>query len=684
MPKRAGRPSAAQTPAPKSDKIYGSKKNPKGSATEKKAKSIQLSDKTINTLKEKLDNFKKSHPAKKSITLGDLKAVYRRGSGAYSSSHRPTITGGAPNSRAAWSYARVNKFLKKAGGAKVKAAYVQDDDLMANGGVMKGGDCYEAAGQFCMGSVFMPEPIEFVGEPHLVHAEVKGQGKAEGIRFGHAWVEDDENVYDYSNGRRIVMSKVVYYAIGDIQTENPEKYQRYTFPEARAKMLKTKHYGSWDIDTEYADGAEIVAIDEPVEEKSQLVTCINCGWEWETADSAESDKYVCHQCGFDNSLFYDGGLLKSTMPIDQIAEKHAVSIEYLEEQLQKGMEHEKEHTDSDEVATSIALHHLAERPDYYEELEKMKLEDGGEVTISDEDYEFWIGGDENVGKAIELNGLVVGGIAYEDEEIKGIVIKNKFRRKGLAKRAIKALFDKNPDLDKVYVRAVPESKGFWKRIGTDFDNYNEDAGLWEGYVKRFENGDVILEDNSPEEYEIQDFLKQQKEEAHMVMTCDSSKIYKAMICKTKCEIADKRMSETEDFEELNAWLHYKNTWNDCLQDILDDNIEMYKAGGKTCGCGCGSIYSKGGLAFANGGLAYGNSHDKGGMPLKVKSTGQNIEIEGGEGVINKRSMQSTKKVEFQGKQMTPCEAVSKINEMGGGVKFKCADVKNILEEDGQF
>lgn len=740
MPKRAGRPSVAQTPAPKSDKIYGSKKNPKGSATEKKAKSIKLSDKTIDTLKEKLDTFKKSHPSKKNIDLNDLKAVYRRGSGAYSSSHRPTITGGAPNSRAAWSYARVNKFLKKAGGAKVKAAYVQDDDLMANGGVTKGGDCYEAAGQFCMGSVFMPEPIEFVGEPHLVHAEVKGQGKAEGIRFGHAWVEDDENVYDYSNGRRIVMPKVVYYAIGDIQTDNSLKYQRYTFPEARAKMLKTKHYGSWDIDTEYKDGAEIVS-----EEPSQLVTCINCSWEWETADSAEFDKYVCHQCGFDNSLFYDGGLLKPTMPLDQIAEKHAVSIDYLEEQLNKGLQHEKEHTDSDEVATSIALHHLAERPDYYEELEKMKLEDGGEVSISDEDYEFTIGGDENLGKAIKQDGVIVGGIAYDEDEqqIYGIVIKNKFRKKGVAKRAIKALFDKNPDLEGVYVRAVPESKGFWKKIGTDFDNYNEDAGLWEGYVKRFEDGgDVdlfeemdnlpeevqavlrkystedetytnaesmlseleslgytfeygldavpynlrkidISEDNSPEDVEIADFLKQQKDEAQMVMTCDDSKIYKAMICKTKCEIADKRMSETENPEELNAWNSYKNIWNECLESILNDEMDKYKVGGKTCGCGCGSIYSKGGM-FSKGGLAYGNSHDKGGMPMKVKSTGQNIEIEGGEGVVNKRSMQSSKKVEFQGQKMTPCEAVSKINQMGGGVKFKCEEVADIIAEDGNF
>ena len=629
MPKRAGRPSVAQTPAPKSDKIYGSKKNPKGSATEKKAKSIKLSDKTIDTLKEKLDSFKKSHPSKKNVDLNDLKAVYRRGSGAYSKSHRPTITGGAPNSRAAWSYARVNKFLKKAGGEKVKAAYVQDDDLFAEGGVPKGGDCYEAAGQFCMGSVFMPEPIEFVGEPHLVHAEVKGQGKAEGIRFGHAWVEDEENVYDYSNGRRIVMPKVIYYAIGDIQTEHPEKYQRYTFPEARAKMLKTKHYGSWDIETEYADGAEIVSVTD----NSQLVTCINCSWEWETADSAEFDKYVCHQCGFDNSLFYDGGILKPTMPLNEIAEKHGVSIEYLEAELNKGMQHEKEHTDSDEVATTIALHHLAERPDYYEELEKMKLDDGGEIDLF-----------EDIDALPEDVQAVLRKYSSEDETYQNS----------------EALL------------AELEPLGYTFEYGLDATPY--------GLRKM----DVILEDNSLEEYEIADFLKQQKEEAHMVMTCDSSKIYKAMICKTKCEIADKRMSETEDNEQLNAWLHYKNIWNDCLQDILDNNIEMYKAGGKTCGCGCGSIYSKGGLAFSKGGLAYGNSHDKGGMPMQVKSTGQNIEIEGGEGVINKRSMQSTKKVEFQGQQMTPCEAVSKINEMGGGVKFKCNDVKNIIEEDGHF
>ena len=141
MPKRAGRKSKAQTPAPRKERIYGSKKNPKGSAaSEKSASKIKLDDKTMTALKNKLKEFKEKHPNKKNITLNDLKAVYRRGAGAYSKSHRPTITGGAPNTRNAWSMARVNKFLLKAGGTKVKAAYVQDDDLMK---MSKGGQTFD-------------------------------------------------------------------------------------------------------------------------------------------------------------------------------------------------------------------------------------------------------------------------------------------------------------------------------------------------------------------------------------------------------------------------------------------------------------------------------------------------------------------------------------------------------------
>lgn len=131
MRKREGRKSAAQTPAPKSERIKGSAKNPKGSASsEKRAKSIRFNSKVINQLEAKLTDFKEAFPKVKTVSLSDLKAVYRRGAGAYSVSHRPTITGGKPNTRHAWAIARVNKFLKKAAGLKVKKAYVQDDDLL--------------------------------------------------------------------------------------------------------------------------------------------------------------------------------------------------------------------------------------------------------------------------------------------------------------------------------------------------------------------------------------------------------------------------------------------------------------------------------------------------------------------------------------------------------------------------
>jgi len=123
-----------------------------------------------------------------------------------------------------------------------------------------------------------------------------------------------------------------------------------------------------------------------------------------------------------------------------------------------------------------------------------------------------------------------------------------------------------------------------------------------------------------------------------------------------------------------------------LEEMPDYYDEDFEQGGEIVeDCGCESSAKKiGSYVFAKGGLAYGNSHDNGGMPMKVGSTGQNIEIEGGEGVINKRSMQMTKKVNFEGKMMTPCEVISKINEMGGGVKFDCSDLKEIIEKDGDF
>ena len=122
----------------------------------------------------------------------------------------------------------------------------------------KRGDCYYIAGQFAMDNIFTPKKIDYKGTPYLVHAEVQGQGKVSNLRYGHAWIEDDENVYDFSNDRELIIPKVVYYAIGDIKTDNPKKYQKYTFAEARRKMVQTRNYGCWDLDVEYKNGGEIL------------------------------------------------------------------------------------------------------------------------------------------------------------------------------------------------------------------------------------------------------------------------------------------------------------------------------------------------------------------------------------------------------------------------------------------
>jgi lambda family phage portal protein len=129
--KQLARP-VSQTPAPPKERIKGSKENPKGTAsTRSKAGDIEISAENEEALKNKISEFKDKHPTRKAPSLGALKKVFRRGAGAFSTSFRPTITGGKPNSRNAWAMARVNKFLKMAGGGEVKESYRKaDGDLL--------------------------------------------------------------------------------------------------------------------------------------------------------------------------------------------------------------------------------------------------------------------------------------------------------------------------------------------------------------------------------------------------------------------------------------------------------------------------------------------------------------------------------------------------------------------------
>jgi hypothetical protein len=124
-----------------------------------------------------------------------------------------------------------------------------------------GGDCYEAAGMYIMDECMM------IGNDDcglvLVHGEVSGQGALEGVRYGHAWIEDGETVIDKSNGRDIRMPKMVYYMLGKIGEPDMENWgksanfmdvsntnlHKYEWKSVRKKILEYQHWGPWELKT---------------------------------------------------------------------------------------------------------------------------------------------------------------------------------------------------------------------------------------------------------------------------------------------------------------------------------------------------------------------------------------------------------------------------------------------------
>ena len=64
--------------------------------------------------------------------------------------------------------------------------------------------------------------------------------------------------------------------------------------------------------------------------------------------------------------------LKPVPSLEDSAKKHKVDVEVLKKQLEKGIQVEKEHTKDEKTAEKIALAHLDERPDYYDQLSKVE------------------------------------------------------------------------------------------------------------------------------------------------------------------------------------------------------------------------------------------------------------------------------------------------------------------------
>ena len=105
---------------------------------------------------------------------------------------------------------------------------------------------------------------------------------------------------------------------------------------------------------------------------NQKITCENCGWTWNTKDSAEFDKYICHNCGFDNSGFYaKGGELAKGIKVEKEHSKTANKLYNRKITPQQSFE-------------EIAKDHLKEDKNYYSKLAvfENKMADGGNIDVS--------------------------------------------------------------------------------------------------------------------------------------------------------------------------------------------------------------------------------------------------------------------------------------------------------------
>jgi hypothetical protein len=133
--KRPGPKSSAQNPAKTNERKEGSSKNKPGSASSKSEKAIKFSVQVVESLKNKVKEHNAKHSRK--VSLSQLKKVYRRGSGAFSQSHRPGKT------RGQWAMARVNMFLRMMSGGKVKEAYRKADQDITKASVVDISDFWE-------------------------------------------------------------------------------------------------------------------------------------------------------------------------------------------------------------------------------------------------------------------------------------------------------------------------------------------------------------------------------------------------------------------------------------------------------------------------------------------------------------------------------------------------------------
>lgn len=619
--KRRGRKSAAQTPAPAKERVYGSKKNPSGSAaSQSSASKIKLSKSVLETLKEKAAKYNETH--KKDVSTNALKAVMRRGMGAYSKSHRPTITGGAPNSRQAWGFARVNKFLKKKSGEPVKKAYIQDDDLLENGGELP------------VGKLAKGMSLSEVAAKHNLKAEYLKSELVLGIET------EKEHTDNPDIARAIALDHLF---------EDPKYYTKLKQMEGIDSHLS-------EISSKYANGGSITPIfqfNTPTGQKSNLTylqqvlvrtkSFKQFFGDWELAAKRfladNRENFAKHYEGISLVLDY------STLEPKAVYHGTRSESEFFRFDVNKDkgvgrpygyFAHNKEYsqnfTNSSQRAASNSRPYLYE---VFLDVKKPFYANTDSFVLKEKDANGW--------KATIASAISVQKYAPNkptSEEVMAI------------DRAVESQIGWY--IDKVFGTS---RAAFWRLMAADVEkdfkyflmSYGYD-GIF--YGEEFQSG---FDPEDPAQF------------TRAVTIFDSKQV----------KLADGR---NLNFDPLIDDIRYDEGGE--MEEPVEENAIKYPMN-KKMKLGAllfGDTYAEGGEVIdadgnktndgKKGGYFKGRSHAEGGIKAINVDTGQLIEVEGNEVIITKGAVADNTKREFEGEMLTNRQILSKINQSGGGVSFE--------------
>ncbi len=633
--KRRGRKSAAQTPAPKNEQVYGSKKNPKGSAaSEKSASKIKLSTSIVKTLKDKVAKYNKTH--EKDVSLSTTKAVMRRGMGAYSKSHRPTITGGAPNSRQAWGFARVNKFLKKKSGQKVKKAYVQDDDLLKNGGMTK----VEEKKIALPDTYASYEPLKNIlknqgYELNKINKDLSVGRLAKGMTLkdiaDHHKIKVSELEPELKLGIKTEMEhtydpKVAEAIAFDHLFENPKYYTQLAEMEMRAEGNKLEDY--------YANGGNLVsgackevdANGEALTDKESLTRMTQC------LENLPQTKSL-HFDPLKNNYTPERKKLHREIILE--AKKDLICIE-----------------NTDPIAILMGGSPASGKSTFLKKYAPYLLK--SEILKID--------ADEIRSKLPEYEGFNATQTHLETKDIVNTLLSD--RNIGIPCR-FDVIYDGTMNNTKSYLPLINLLKSLGYRVFIVYiDKVPKDVVTRRSIERYKKSGRFVPLEVIDDFFEKgTEALEKLKSQVDGYMIVDGSDMDYKII-----ERGGMKLPKNRNYSKIGEPI-----------SITDSEIvSEFKKGGEVNPDNPSlksQITHKSGSA---GGMLVGKRHSEGGIKAINKSTNQPLEMEGGEVVITRDAVSDGTKREFEGEMLTNRQILSRINESGGGVSF--ADGGDIPEK----